>query len=66
MKKLIEDYEKTYESIVCRIQQLKAEYRTKKEILRTKERECLIARIDTLEQERFEICNTLHELRKHQ
>ncbi|MDE5738229.1 MAG: hypothetical protein K2H93_07685 [Oscillospiraceae bacterium] len=63
MKKLIKEYEELYRAIVRRIYELKKKYKT--ELLMTKERERLKARIDLLEEERFELTQTIAELKRH-
>ena len=63
MEKLIKEYEELYRAIARRIYELKKKY--KSEILMTKERERLKARIDILEEERFELVQTIAELKRH-
>ena len=53
MEKLIKEYEELYRAIVRRIYELKKKY--KSELLMTKERERLKARIDCLEEERQDL-----------
>ena len=61
MEKLIKEYEELYRAIARRIYELKKKYKT--ELLMTKERERLKARIDLLEEERFELVQNLHDMR---
>ena len=63
MKKLIKEYEELYQAIVRRIYELKKKHKT--ELLMTKERERLKARIDLLEEERFELVQIIAELKRH-
>ena len=63
MEKLIKEYEELYRAIARRIYELKKKYKT--ELLMTKERERLKARIDLLEEERFELTQTIAELKRH-
>ena len=63
MEKLIKEYEELYRAIARRIYELKKKYKT--ELLMTKERECLKARIDLLEEERFELVQIIAELKRH-
>ncbi|MDE5737566.1 MAG: hypothetical protein K2H93_04290 [Oscillospiraceae bacterium] len=61
MEKLIKEYEELYRVIVRRIYELKKKYKT--ELLMTKERERLKARIDLLEEERFDLVQNIHDMR---
>ena len=63
MEKLIKEYEELYRAIVRRIYELKKKY--KSEVLMTKQREHLKARIDCLEEERQDLVQTIYELKKH-
>ena len=63
MEKLIKEYEELYRAIVRRIYELKKKYNT--EFLMTMERQNLKARIDLLEEERFELVQTIAELKRH-
>ena len=63
MEKLIKEYEELYQAIVRRIYELKKKY--KSEILMTMERQNLKARIDLLEEERFELVQIIAELKRH-
>ena len=61
MEKLIKEYEELYRAIARRIYELKKKYKT--ELLMTKERERLKARIDLLEEERFDLVQNIHDMR---
>ena len=61
MEKLIKEYEQLYRAIVRRIYELKKKY--KSEVLMTMERQNVKARIDLLEEERFELVQNLHDMR---
>ena len=61
MEKLIKEYEELYRTIARRIYELKKKYKT--ELLMTKERERLKARIDLLEKERFDLVQNIHDMR---
>ena len=61
MEKLIKEYEELYRAIVRRIYELKKKY--KSEILMTMERQNLKARIDLLEEERFDLVQNIHDMR---
>ncbi|MDE6657456.1 MAG: hypothetical protein K2J88_02600, partial [Oscillospiraceae bacterium] len=63
MEKLIKEYEQLYQAIARRIYELKKKYNT--EFLMTMERQNLKARIDLLEEERFELVQTTAELKRH-
>lgn len=63
MEKLIKDYELLYDRIVERIETLQTLLNT--EALRNRERDRLTARIDALEEERFDLVQTIYEMRKH-
>ena len=63
MEKLIKEYEELYQAIARRIYELKKKYKT--ELLMTKERERLKARINLLEEERFELVQIIAELKRH-
>ena len=61
MEKLIKEYEQLYRTIVRRIYELKKKY--KSEVLMTIERQNLKARIDLLEEERFDLVQNIHDMR---
>ena len=61
MEKLIKEYEELYRAITRRIYELKKKYNT--EFLMTMERENLKARIDLLEEERFDLVQNIHDMR---
>ena len=61
MEKLIKEYEQLYRAIVRRIYELKKKY--KSEVLMTMERQNLKARIDLLEEERFDLVQNIHDMR---
>ena len=61
IEKLIKGYEQLYRAIVRRIYELKKKY--KSEVLMTMERQNVKARIDLLEEERFELVQNLHDMR---
>ena len=63
MEKLIKEYEQLYRAIVRRIYELKKKY--KSEVLMTMERQNVKARIDLLEEERFELVQIIAELKRH-
>ncbi|MDE6777363.1 MAG: hypothetical protein K2J25_05420 [Oscillospiraceae bacterium] len=61
MEKLIKEYEQLYRAIVRRIYELKKKY--KSGVLMTMERQNLKARIDLLEEERFDLVQNIHDMR---
>ena len=61
MEKLIKEYKELYRAIARRIYELKKEYNT--EFLMTMERQNLKARIDLLEEERFDLVQNIHDMR---
>ncbi|MDE6777536.1 MAG: hypothetical protein K2J25_06290 [Oscillospiraceae bacterium] len=60
MEKLIKEYEELYRAIARRIYELKKKYNT--EFLMTMERQNLKARIDLLEEERFDLVQNIHDM----
>ena len=61
IENLIKEYEELYRAIARRIYELKKKY--KSEILMTMERQNLKARIDLLEEERFDLVQNIHDMR---